>query len=87
MLDSLEQELSEMIIDICRVAGPLAAEVTPDAPLIGPDSPYGLDSLDAVEIVVAVQKNYRIRIEAQEASREVLRSLRSLATYIRSQQR
>ena len=87
MLDSLEQELSEMIIDICRVAGPLAGEVTPDAPLIGPDSPYGLDSLDAVEIVVAVQKNYRIRIEAQETSREVLRSLRSLAIYIRSQQK
>lgn len=87
MLDSLEQELSEMIIDTCRVAGPLAAEIAPDAPLIGPDSPYGLDSLDAVEIVVAVQKNYRIRIEAQEAGREVLRSLRSLATYIRSQQK
>ena len=87
MLDSLEQELSEMIIDICRVAGPLPAEIAPDAPLIGPDSPYGLDSLDAVEIVVAVQKNYRIRIEAQETSREVLRSLWSLATYIRSQQK
>lgn len=87
MLDSLEQELSEMIIDTCRVADPVAAEIGPDAPLIGPDSPYGLDSLDAVEIVVAVQKNYRIRIEAQEAGREVLRSLRSLATYIRSQQR
>jgi acyl carrier protein len=87
MLDDLEQELSEMIIDICRVGGPLAAEVTPDAPLIGPDSPYGLDSLDAVEIAVAVQKNYRIRLDAQEAGREVLRSLRSLATYIRSQQK
>lgn len=87
MLDSLELELSEMIIDTCRVAGPLAAEIAPDAPLIGPDSPYGLDSLDAVEIVVAVQKNYRVRIEAQEAGREVLRSLRSLATYIRSQQK
>ena len=86
MLDSVEQELSEMIIEICRVSTPLAREVTPDAALIGPDSPYGLDSLDAVEIVVAVQKNYRIRIEAQETSREVLQSLRSLATYIRSQQ-
>jgi len=87
MLDSLELELSEMIIDICRVSGPLPDEVAPDAPLIGPDSPYGLDSLDAVEIVVAVQKNYSVRIEAQETSREVLRSLRSLATFIRSQQK
>lgn len=87
MLDSLEQELSEMIIETCRVAGPLPQEMTPDAPLIGPDSPYGLDSLDAVEVVVAVQRKYQIRIEAQETSREVLRSLRTLATFVRSQQK
>jgi acyl carrier protein len=86
MLDSLEQELSEMIIETCRVADPDLEGITPDAPLIGPDSPYGLDSLDAVEVVVAVQRKYQIRIEAQETSREVLRSLKTLATFIRSQQ-
>lgn len=87
MLDSLEQELSDMIVDVCRVELPLSQEVEPDTPLIGPDSPYGLDSLDAVEVVVAVQRKYNIRIEAQETSREVLRSLRTLAAYIRSQQK
>jgi len=87
MLDSLQQELSEMIIETCRVAVPLTQEVTPDTPLIGPDSPYGLDSLDAVEVVVAVQRKYQIRIEAQETSREVLRSLRTLADFIRKQQK
>ena len=83
MLDSLEQELSEMIIETCRVAGPLPLEITPDTPLIGPDSPYGLDSLDAVEVVVAVQKKYNLRIDSQESSRQVLQSLRTLADYIR----
>lgn len=87
MLDGLEQELSDMIIDTCRVEAPLTQEITPDTPLIGPDSPYGLDSLDAVEVVVAVQRKYQIRIEAQETSREVLRSLRTLADFIRSQQK
>lgn len=87
MLDSLQQELSEMIIETCRVDVPLIKEVTPDTPLIGPDSPYGLDSLDAVEVVVAVQRKYQIRIEAQETSREVLRSLRTLAEFIRKQQK
>lgn len=87
MLDGLQQELSEMIIETCRVAVPLMKEVTPDTPLIGPDSPYGLDSLDAVEVVVAVQRKYQIRIEAQETSREVLRSLRTLADFIRKQQK
>lgn len=85
MLNSLEQELSELIIETCRVAGPLPLEVLPDAPLIGPDSEYGLDSLDAVEIVVAVQKKYNVRIDSQESSRQVLQSLATLADFIRRQ--
>lgn len=85
MLDQLEQELAEMLIEVCRVAGPLPEIISPDAPLIGPDSPFDLDSLDAVEIVVAVQKKYNVRIESQESSRLVLQSLRTLADYIRRQ--
>ncbi len=84
MLDDLERELAEMIIKTCRVADPLPAEISPEAPLIGPDSPFGLDSLDAVEVVVAVQRHYNIRIDAQETSRQVLQSLRTLADFIRS---
>lgn len=86
MLNGLEEELAEMIVETCRVTGPLPAEMSPDALLIGPDSPFGLDSLDAVEVVVAVQRKYNIRIDNQESSRQVLRSLRTLADYIRRQQ-
>ncbi|MBW2163113.1 MAG: acyl carrier protein [Deltaproteobacteria bacterium] len=58
-----------------------------DAPLIGPDSPLGLDSLDAVEIVVAVQKDYGVHIDAQKTCRRVLESLRTLADFIRKQRK
>lgn len=86
MQDSLEQELARMIIEACRVTEPLPAMIPPDAPLIGQDSPFGLDSLDAVEVVVAVQKKYRIRIDSQETGRQALQSLRTLADFIRTQQ-
>jgi len=48
---------------------------------------WGLDSLDAVEIVVAVQKKYGVRIGGQDSSREVLRSLRVLADFIRRERK
>lgn len=83
MQDDLEQELTEMLIEACRVADPIPTDISPDAPLIGPDSPFDLDSLDAVEIVVAVQRKYNVRIESTESSRQVLQSLRTLADYIR----
>ena len=82
--DNLEQELRDLIVDSCNIPD-APEEVFPDAPLIGPDSPWGLDSLDAVEIVVAVQKAYEVRIGGQETSREVLASLRTLAEFIRKE--
>jgi acyl carrier protein len=84
LTDGLEQELAELLVQTCRVADPPPAGVSPEAPIIGPDSPFGLDSLDAVEVVVAVQRKYNIRIDSQETSRRVLQSLRTLADFIRS---
>jgi acyl carrier protein len=84
MSDGLEQELFRLVAETCRVSGPLPDDPLPDAPLIGPDSPFGLDSLDAVEIVVAIQRRYNVRIDAQETSRQVLQSLSTLAAFIRA---
>lgn len=80
----LERELQEMIIEACNVED-APDDVEPDAFLIGPDSPLGLDSLDAVEIVVAMERKYRVRIGGQDTSREVLQSLRTLADFIRAE--
>jgi acyl carrier protein len=81
-MEALEKELLELIIDICRIPGE-SPPITPDTPLIGPESPLGIDSLDAVEIVVAVQKKYHVRIDAEKTARQVLQSLRTLADFIR----
>lgn len=82
MSKSLEYELAELIIDFCNVEDVAPEEISPETPLIGPDSPFGLDSLDAVEVVVAVQKTYGVRIGGEKASREVLQSLTALAEFI-----
>jgi acyl carrier protein len=82
MLDPLEKELRDLLVEVCRVVEPLPEDLSPDAPLIGPDSPFHLDSLDAVEVVVAIQRKYNVRIENQESSRQVLRSLKTLAEHI-----
>ena len=73
-----------MIVSACNVAD-APERIDPDSPLIGPDSALGLDSLDAVEMVVAVQKRYGVRIGGQESSREILRSLNTLAAFIRAE--
>jgi acyl carrier protein len=80
--DGLERELRDLVVTACSVDD-VPEEIFPDAPIVGPDSPWGLDSLDAVEIIVEVQKQYEVRIGGQETGRELLRSLRTLADFIR----
>jgi acyl carrier protein len=53
--------------------------------LIGPESPLGIDSLDAVEIVFTVQNRYLVRIDSEETSRKVMASLATLADFVRRQ--
>jgi len=80
----LEQQLKKLIIDSCGI--PDAPEDFPsDAPLIGPESPLDLDSLDAVEIVVAVQKTFDVRIGGEDSSREILQSIRTLAEFVQQE--
>ncbi len=86
MLDGLELELAQLVIESCKVEEIIPAELSPDTALFGPDSPFGLDSLDAVELVVAIQRKYTIRIDGQETGRQVLQSLATLADFIRSHQ-
>ena len=83
--DSLEWELIEMIAEVCNITDPIPEDLSLNDPLIGSESALGLDSLDAVEIVVAVEKKYNIRIGSQETTRQIFRSLKILADYIRKQ--
>nr|WP_307735112.1 phosphopantetheine-binding protein [Chitinophaga nivalis] len=64
-------------------------EVTPES--IGDDQPLfkdglGLDSIDALELIVLLQQHYNIRIANPEQGPEIFRSVRTMATYIQANQ-
>lgn len=79
--DSIEQEVKEFIISTLRLEGVTAADISADAPLFGEG--LGLDSVDALELGVALHKTYGIKIDSKsEESRSHLRSVRSLASLV-----
>ena len=57
-----------------------------DEPWFGPESRLDLDSLDALQISIAIQKKYRVRMTDSKETRRALISLRNLADYLRSKQ-
>ena len=83
-MDQLQHELLELICTTCNLPDVDLSSIGPDDPLIGPYSPLGTDSLDALEIAVTVQKEYGVRMDSENTSRIVLQSVARLADYIRA---
>ena len=58
-----------------------AEHIADDQLLFGPDS-LGLDSVDALQLVVALDKNYGLKIADPEAARKILQSVNSMAAAV-----
>jgi acyl carrier protein len=80
-MDLLQNKLVKLIVETCNVTVPVPKPLPAETPLFGPDSVFGLDSLDAVEVAVAIQQQFGLRI----TDRTVFQSLKSLAAYIADQ--
>lgn len=84
-LDALEQEIFNLIVERCNIPD-APKTMAPEEPILGEQSTLGLDSLDAVEIVVAVEQRFNIRIGNTDSAQIVLSSLRKLAGFVREKQ-
>ena len=81
-MEPFERELLELICTTCNLDDVELDTITRDDPLIGPESPLGTDSLDALEIAVTIQQQYGVRMDSENTSRDILQSLATLAEYI-----
>lgn len=84
MSDPLLLRLKTLIIATLKLDGVRPEEIPDDEPLIG--SPrFGLDSIDALELVLALEKEFGVKIGSSEESRKALGSVNTLAAYLHSQ--
>jgi acyl carrier protein len=82
MPDPLVLRLKTLIVTTLKLDGVSPEEIPDDEPLIG--SPrFGLDSIDALELVLAVEKEFGVKIGSSEESRRALACVAALAAYIR----
>ncbi len=81
MPDPLLFQLKTLVVETLRLEDITPADIPDDEPLIG--GGLSLDSIDALELVVRLEKEYGIKISSSEESRTALASIGSLAAYIR----
>jgi len=79
-LEPFEAEISALMVDVLNLEIP-AEDIDPEAPLYGEG--LGLDSIDMLEISLAIAKRYGVELRADDdASRQVFASLRNLARHV-----
>ncbi len=78
----LTHEIKHLIIEKLKITHVTADEVDDDTPLFGKDNPMGLDSIDAIEIVLALKEKYDVRLADQNLAREILTSVNSIAEFL-----
>lgn len=85
-MSDLEHDIKLMIIDVLNLEDVGPDDIDAEENLFG-DSGLALDSIDALEIGVGVQKKYGIKINAEDKStRAHFQSVRSLAEFVAAQQ-
>lgn len=83
-MDTLQTEIKQLIIDALNLEDIEVADIESDAPLFGEG--LGLDSIDALELGLAIKKKFNIVIDADDTNtRQHFASVTNLATYISSQ--
>lgn len=85
MSDPLSARLQTLIVETLKLDDVRPEDIPTDEPLFG--SPrFGLDSIDALELVLRLEKEFGVKIGSSEESRQALASVDALAAFIRARQ-
>ena len=80
MKEELIQKLKQEIIEVLNLEDLTPADIDADAPLFGEG--LGLDSIDALELIVLLERNYGIKLKDAAEGKAVFKSVSVMADYI-----
>jgi len=77
---AIAQRIKHLLVDKLHLEGLTPESIADDMSLFGEG--LGLDSVDALELVVALEKEFSLRIQSHEVGREAFASVAALAAYV-----
>jgi acyl carrier protein len=79
-MEDLRKDIKELIISSLNLEGVTPEQIVDDAPLF--QEGLGLDSIDALELAVAIERRYRVTIPDEAVGKKVFSSVSALAGYV-----
>ncbi|OFY83315.1 MAG: acyl carrier protein [Bacteroidetes bacterium RIFCSPLOWO2_12_FULL_35_15] len=84
-MDALIDKLKGEIIEQLNLEDLKKEDIDANAPLFGEG--LGLDSIDALELIVLLEKNYGIKIQDPKDAKAIFTSIQTMADYIKANQK
>jgi acyl carrier protein len=81
-MDDLKRRVKEMIVERLGLEGLRPEEIDDDAPLFGEG--LGLDSIDALELSIGLEKAFGVKLETEEEGKRAFASVSALAEHLAS---
>ena len=80
-MEDLMLEVKKEIIEVLNLEDMTPEDLEDDAPLFGADG-LGLDSIDALELIVLLEKKYGIKLQDPKDGKKVFKSVRAMTEFI-----
>ena len=81
-MEDMVLELKKKMIEVLNLEDMRPDDIDDDAPLFGEG--LGLDSIDALELIVMMERSYGIKIKDPAEGKEIFKSVNTMADYIRN---
>jgi len=83
---ALKWEIKELIVETLGITDVDLEKIDDEKPLFGSDNALTLDSVDGLEIIMALQRKYNVRIGDQNLARSIISSVNNIADFVTREQ-
>lgn len=83
---TLKSEVKKLIVDTLNLKDVDPETILDEPSLFTGENTITLDSIDAIELIMAVQRNYGVRLDDQNLARSIMNSVQTISTFITEEQ-
>jgi acyl carrier protein len=83
----LKRDIKLLILETLNIKNIKPEDIDDATPIFSKDNILGLDSIDGIELIMAIQKKYDVRIGDQNLARSVLESVNSIAEFVEKERK
>jgi len=85
-LPEIKLEIKRLILDTLNMGTINPDSIRDDIPLLSGDNVITIDSIDVIEVVIAIQKRFNVRMDDQNLARHIVNTVDTMAEFVYAQQ-